>query len=149
MWHLMADLATLPVYGCSIYVSLDFFGVSGSSERCCSTMNSERLSLAWAVADFIKDHHRPQGQHGLHWTFAMNSFILVDLGMDGLCTHAHTSGTCNAASSTKAYHSPEHYCRLDHVMTAPKMQRSKYMSLHCTAAGCGLYTFYCLAGQWL
>ena len=28
----MADLATLPVYGCSIYVSLQFFGVSGSSE---------------------------------------------------------------------------------------------------------------------
>ncbi len=32
MRHLMVDLATLPVYGCSIYVSLHFFGVCGSSD---------------------------------------------------------------------------------------------------------------------
>ncbi len=31
MKHLMVDLATSLVYSCSIYVSLDFFGVCGSS----------------------------------------------------------------------------------------------------------------------
>jgi len=33
MKHLMVDLATLLVSSCSIYVSLGFFGVCGSSER--------------------------------------------------------------------------------------------------------------------
>ena len=32
MKHLMVDLATLPVSSCSIYVSLVFLGVYGSSD---------------------------------------------------------------------------------------------------------------------
>ena len=43
MKHLMVDLATLPVYGYSIYVSLDCFGVCGSGN------NNQKIAAILAI----------------------------------------------------------------------------------------------------